>query len=219
MSLKQGKFITFEGVEGGGKSTQVKRLCKFLQANGTPVLLTKQPGGTDIGHRIRQILLHVDHAGMNPWCEALLYLADRAQHVSEVIRPALANGQWVICDRYQDSTAVYQGIARAVNADLLDQVFCQATDGLIPDLTFVLDVPTDIGLLRARTRNDAMEMAETEGRFEQEAVAFHEAVRRGFQERCLQEPERMKMIDARQNVDEVARHISQLCMAHFALHV
>lgn len=219
MAKKRGKFITLEGVEGSGKSTQIKRLSAWLEASGRQVLLTKQPGGTGIGGRIREILLDSDHGHMDPWCEVLLYLADRAQHVSERIRPALEQGIWVLCDRYQDSTCVYQCTARALDAELVERIFDQATGHLLPDLTLVLDLDPAVGLARARDRNASDGLTQSEGRFEQESLDFHHAVRDGFRRLADRAQQRVKLVDASGSTDVVQARLRQLIDSGVSHHV
>lgn len=212
MTLKRGKFITFEGVEGGGKSTQIQRLADWFREQGREVLVTKQPGGTAIGSQIRQTLLHVDHAHMEPWCEALLYLADRAQHVRQVIEPHLSRGVWVLCDRYQDSTVVYQGVARQVDSGLIDAIYQQAALGLKPDLTIILDLDVTTGVARARSRNVELQLSQAEGRFEEEDL-FHRAVREGFIQLAAREPHRVRLVDATEDAEHVFQLVRDACEA------
>ena len=204
-----GKFISFEGPEGAGKSTQIQRLAAYINDCGQKCLMTKEPGGTPIGQQIRKILLHRDHDDMDPVCEALLYLADRAQHVRQVILPALANGLWVITDRYHDSTKAYQGAARGLNPDHLETLFQMTTGGLQPDLTVLLDLPVEEGLKRAQARNNATNLEVAEGRFEAEAMAFHKKVRQYFLGLAAASPERFVVVDARQSEDRVCEAIRQ----------
>jgi len=204
-----GKFISFEGPEGAGKSTQIRRLAKFLEDCGQSCLMTKEPGGTPIGEKIRKIVLHRDHHDMDPVCEALLYLADRAQHVNKVVRPALESGFWVITDRYHDSTRAYQGAARGLNPDHLETLFQMATGGLQPDLTVLLDLPVEEGLKRAQARNSASNLEQAEGRFEAEALAFHDRVRAYFLKLAKDSPERFMVIDACQSANQVAEAIRE----------
>lgn len=204
-----GKFISFEGPEGAGKSTQIQRLAAHLTGCGQKCLLTKEPGGTPIGQQIRKILLHRDHDGMDPVCEALLYLADRAQHVRQTIRPALEEGVWVITDRYHDSTRAYQGAARGLDPNHLETLFQMATGGLQPDLTVLLDLPVEEGLRRAKTRNNAANLEVAEGRFEAEAIAFHQRVREFFLELAEAAPERFVVIDATQSEDRVSEAVRE----------
>lgn len=212
-----GKFISFEGPEGAGKSTQIHKLEAFLASQGQVCLLTKEPGGTPIGKLIRQIVLHRDHQEMVPVCEALLYLADRAQHVHQIIKPALAEGSWVITDRYHDSTRAYQGAARGIEADQLQAIFELATDNLLPDLTILLDVPPEVGLKRAQQRNMANNQEQSEGRFEAEALAFHQRVRAYFLKLAAAEPERFLVINADQPPEAVTAEMLQAVSQRWAL--
>ena len=203
MARTRGKFITIEGVEGCGKSTQTVRLCEFLRRRGIPLVETKQPGGTEIGQKIRQILLHTDHKKMTPVCEALLYLADRAQHHVEVISPQLEAGNWVVCDRYQDSTLAYQGAARGLDPQSLDDIFRMATGNLQPDLTLLLDLEPGMGVRRARARNVTEQLTQEEGRFEEEALVFHQEVRRSFLALAEAAPHRFEIIPVDGTADQV----------------
>ena len=190
-------FLTFEGMEGCGKSTQAQRLCAGLPRD---TLLTCEPGGTPLGESIRELLLEPSRGNMSPVSEALLYLADRAQHVAEVIRPALEAGRTVISDRYVDSTLAYQGYGRGLPMDLLRAVAELATGGLTPDLTLFLDVPVTLGLERVgkRGRHD---------RLESERLEFHERVRRGYLDLIAHEPRRWVLIDGEGSEDEVAARV------------
>lgn len=196
----RGLFITFEGVEGCGKSTQIERLRLHLEACGQRVLMTREPGGTPIAEAIRDLLLDPSHHAMSPSAELLLYEAARAQHVDERIRPALESGVTVLCDRFADSTTAYQGAGRGLPLNALEYLHLIATGGVWPDLTFVIDLPVEIGLERARARGRA-------DRMEQEALAFHERVRQGFLELARREPARIRVIDGTQSIDEIAAAI------------
>lgn len=190
-------FITFEGIEGCGKSTQAQRLCARLSPDP---LLTCEPGGTALGRSIRELLLSPERGAMSPIAEALLYLADRAQHVAEVIRPALDQGRMVVSDRYVDSTLAYQGYGRGLPLDLLLSVAELATGGLWPDLTLFLDVPVELGLERVgkRGRHD---------RLESERIEFHERVRQGYLDLIGRHPGRWALVDGLGTEDEVAARV------------
>ena len=201
-------FITFEGIEGCGKTTQMDRLEKTLAAFEVPFVRTLEPGGTPIGSLIRRILLDRKHNDLSPIAELCLYEADRAQHVEQVIRPALEKGLWVICDRFFDATTVYQGMARAQDRDLIEALNHAVTCGIRPDKTFLLDCPVNQGLERALKRN---EVAPDQGqdRFEREKRNFHTAVRKGYLGLAQKEPERFIVIDASKDEDTVEREIFQ----------
>ena len=174
--MKQGVFITFEGMEGCGKSTQAKRLARTLGRLGIAHVMTLEPGGTEIGRKMRQVLLDSRNKTLTPLAELMLYAADRAQHVEEVIKPALRSGKWVICDRFSDATVVYQGAARGQDAKAhpaSEQGGHRTESGL--HLTFLLDCPVEVGLRRALGRN-----MKGQDRFEREALAFHRKVRKGY---------------------------------------
>ncbi|MCH5276985.1 MAG: dTMP kinase [Desulfovibrionaceae bacterium] len=188
-------FLTVEGVEGSGKSTLLTALAVRLEARGTTVLRTREPGGCPLGARLRPLLLSADWTP-DPNAELFLFLADRAQHVAEVIRPALAAGAHVLCDRYADSTIAYQGYGRGMDLEWLQRLNDCATGGLWPDLTLVLDLPAEAGLLRAARRNEAQGLSQTEGRFEAESLAFHERIRQGFLDRARRFPGRFRVLDA-----------------------
>lgn len=207
MNGNRGKFITLEGVEGCGKSTQANWLVTFLRRQNIDVVLTKEPGGTPIGAQIRKILLHPENSDMDARCETLLYLADRAQHVAQRIVPNLNRGIWVVSDRYHDSTIAYQGAARGVSASDLNPIFQMATGGLKPDFTLVLDLDPQIALARAKARNRQARVDDVEGRFERERLAFHEKVRQGFIALARREPERVFLIPADGSVMQVHRSI------------
>lgn len=195
--MKQGLFISFEGGEGAGKSTQIERLAAWLEAQGQQVVLTRQPGGTSYGQRIRKLILTPQSGEqLSARAELFLYLADRAQHVDSVIRPALAAGQVVICDRYTDSTLAYQGYGRQLDLDDLRELNLKATAGLIPDLTFWLDLNPLEGQARIQKRA-ALD------RLELEQASFHERVYAGYQAMAQQEPQRWARIPASGDVDLV----------------
>jgi dTMP kinase len=197
-----GFFITFEGPEGGGKSTQLHRLAATLAEHGYVVWTTREPGGTRVGEMIRPILLSRQQTQMTPWSEALLFTAARAQLVEEVIRPRLERGELVLCDRYSDSTLAYQGYARGLDLDALRRLQAQATGGLAPDLTILLNLPVATGLSRIpRTAQD---------RLDRETATFHERVRAGYQEMAAAEPRRWREVDAAADENQVAQRILAL---------
>ena len=189
-------FISFEGIEGCGKTTQVELLTKFLSERGVPYVVTREPGGTRLGILIRQMLLDPAHTEMEPLTELFLYAADRAQHIAQVIRPALESHQWLICDRFADATTVYQGYGRDQDLAFIQQLNEMATQGIWPRLSLLLDCPVEIGLDRARQR--IMETAQEgrEDRFEQQELAFHQKVREGYLKIASQNPLRFRVLDA-----------------------
>ncbi|MYL84911.1 dTMP kinase [Desulfovibrio aerotolerans] len=209
-------FVTFEGVEGSGKSTQIGRLCAALEMAGRRVALTRQPGGCELGRTLRAILLSQKSSNLDDRAELFLYLADRAQHVAEVVRPALAAGQVVVCDRYVDSTVAYQGYGRGLDVALLTQLNEVAVAGLQPDLTLLLDLDAATGLTRAVARNDASGLAQSEGRFEAEHLDFHTRVRQGYLALAAAQPARFVIIDAAPDPDYVAQAVWQAVAARLA---
>jgi dTMP kinase len=193
-------FITFEGIEGSGKTTQQQRLAALLRERGRTVVTTKEPGGTPLADRIRAILL--DSASViDPIAEVFLFAASRRQHTTEVIEPALERGEVVLCDRYADSTLAYQGFGRLIDLDRLRTLNDWATDALKPHLTLLFDLPEEAGLRRAVTRNASA--AEDEGRFEAEDLRFHRRVREGYRSLAAAEPARFAIVDGDGTVDEV----------------
>ena len=206
-------LITFEGIEGSGKSTQIRLLADFFTRASRNCVVTREPGGTEIGKKIRSILLDAVNAKITPFTELLLYEADRTQHVEEIIRPALAAGEIVLCDRFFDATVVYQGYVRGANLGLIDHLHETILKGLKPDLTFLLDCPVDIGLERAWNRIANTSGKAKEDRFEQEAVHFHEKIRQGYLKLAKIEPGRFHIIDATQEPsvihDNIVRIVSR----------
>lgn len=195
-----GFFLVFEGGEGCGKSTQLRKLAQALARQSLPALLTREPGGTPLGKGIRKLLLHAKHE-VSPEAELFLYEADRAHHVESVVRPALARGQVVISDRHADSTAVYQGMARGMRfADTLNRI---ATSGLQPDLVIILDVPPEVGLARVRGRG-------TPDRLEREKMAFHKKVRKGFLALAKKNSRRYKVFDGTRDPEDIGQEIQRL---------
>ncbi len=201
-------FITFEGIEGCGKTTQVRRFVKRLKRRGIPLVTTLEPGGTRIGKKIRRILLDARNKDLSPLTELILYAADRAQHVEEVIRPALDEGKWVICDRFFDATVVYQGKARGQDLKLIRILNEKVTRGIWPDITYLLDCPVDMGLGRALKRNETQSQ-KGQDRFEREALVFHNAVREGYLDLARENQDRFVIIDATLPKNEVEGKIFQ----------
>ncbi len=202
------RFITFEGGDGTGKTTQLKALESHLQSKGCSCVSTREPGGTSLGKLIRQVLLEVGKQAIASPTELFLYLADRAQHVQEVILPAIDGGKIVLCDRYTDSTLAYQGYGRGIDLDLLRQLNQFANRGVKPDLTLLLDCPVELGLSRtAQRQSNAGSARGREDRFEREKMEFHEKVRAGFLAMARAEPERFRVIDAARPMEQVSREI------------
>jgi dTMP kinase len=196
-------FITFEGIEGSGKTTQLRRVAALLP----DVVVTKEPGGTPIADRIRAILLD-SASSLDPIAEMFLFAASRRQHVVEIIRPALARGTVVLCDRFTDATLAYQGFGRLLDLDRLRMLNAWATDSLTPDLTLLFDLAEETGLTRARSRNAGA--ATDEGRFEAEDLRFHRRVREGYVALATAEPKRFAVIDANGGEDEVFDRVLQV---------
>lgn len=198
-----GRFISFEGIEGSGKSTQCRLLYDFLKSKGADVISTEEPGGTLIGAQIRTILLDVTHKGMAPLTELLLYNASRAQHVQEIIMPALNRGAIVITDRFTDSTLAYQGYGRGLDLQMIDSLDRIATGGLRPDITLLLDLDVKTGL----ERNKGIQKTD---RLELEAVSFHERVKDGYHLLAADNPARIRLIQASTGIDETHRNITRI---------
>ena len=211
-------FITLEGGEGAGKTTQIVHLAGVLTERGLKCILTREPGGTDLGKKIRVLLLHPDHAGMAPETELLLYMADRAEHVSSVIRPALAEGRAVLCDRFFDATLVYQGVARGLDLEWAGRLHALVFPGLAPDLTLLLDLPPEVGLVRARRQLEKGGRSAQESRFENEDLDFHRRVRQGYLDLARREPERFRRIDAAQDENRVREDIRVAVESFLRLH-
>lgn len=204
-------FITFEGPEGGGKSTQINLLADFLRKSNYAVEVTREPGGTTIGDQIRKVVHDTENTMISPVAEVLLYSASRAQLVNQVIRPALAEGRLVLCDRYADSTMAYQGYGRGLDRSMLKNLTAIATDGLKPDLTLLFDIDVRIGLTRRLTEGDEM------NRLDLEAVEFHERVREGYYALVAADPERWVIIDANRPVLDVADEVRQIIVDRLAV--
>lgn len=207
-------FISFEGIEGCGKTTQVELLAQFLSRRGISCMVTREPGGTRLGKIIRKMLLDPDHNEMEPLTELFLYAADRAQHIAQVVRPALEARQWLICDRFADATAAYQGYGRGQDLTLIQQLNHWATGGLWPQLSLLLDCPVKIGLDRARKRMMDNSLDGLEDRFEQHSLAFHEKVREGYLKLAAQYPNRFEILDATLGIERVHEQIVILLEPH-----
>jgi dTMP kinase len=205
----KGVFITFEGIEGSGKSTQIVLLANYLASHKKSVTLTREPGGTEIGDQIRKILLDPANKMLNPRAELLLYAAARAQHLEELVRPDLEAGKTVLCDRFSDATLAYQGYGRGLDADMIRALDRMVTAGLRPDLTVLLDIDAAAGLSRARGRNNRRGL-EAEARFENEELAFHERVRQGYLTLAKNEPGRFRVVEANAAPDEVQTCIRKI---------
>lgn len=203
----RGKFITFEGPEGGGKSTQVQTLAEWLRKQGKKVVVTREPGGTRMSELIRALVRDEMEDPPVTRCEVLLFLAARAQVVSQVIRPALARGEWVVCDRFADSTFAYQGYGRGIDVQLLKNFNDFVTEGLVPDLTILLDVPPEVSRTRLAARQAST--ADTGDRIEAAGEMFHRRLREGFLDLAKAEPKRFTVIDASKSIDKVAAAVQK----------
>ena len=198
--MKKGLFITFEGCDGCGKTTQIELLNKYLSDKGYKTLLTREPGAKGLGEKLREILLNYD-GDVSPTCESFLFLADRAQHVDCIIKPALEDGKIILCDRHTDSTVAYQGYGRGLNLDRIHQLNTIATSGLKPDLTIVLDVDVETSMKRVGKEKDRMESA---------GIEFFKRVRNGFLEIAKKEPQRVKVINSSDTIENIHKQIVEL---------
>lgn len=206
--MKQGSLITFEGIEGSGKSTQIRLLSEWLTAQNIPHFCTREPGGTEIGSRIRHILLSEQTGTLDPLAEVLLYLADRFQHISDIIRPRLESGELVLSDRYHDSTVAYQGFARGLPLDWIEHIWRDSGNAIQPALTFILDVQPEIGV--ARSLRKLQDQKLDESRFEHESLEFHSRVRRGFLELARANPSRYFIVEATGSTESIHNKIVQI---------
>ena len=198
--MEKGLFITFEGCDGCGKTTQIELLNKYLSDKGYKTLLTREPGAKGLGEKLREILLNYD-GDVSPTCESFLFLADRAQHVDCIIKPALEDGKIILCDRHTDSTVAYQGYGRGLNLDRIHQLNTIATSGLKPDLTIVLDVDVETSMKRVGKEKDRMESA---------GIEFFKRVRQGFLEIAKNEPQRVKVINSSDTIENIHKQIVEL---------
>ncbi len=202
---KKGIFITFEGPEGSGKSLQAKKVCKYLKAQGFSVIHTREPGGTDLGWTFRKILLNPRNK-IDSKTELFLNFADRAEHIVQVIKPALKEGKVIICERFNDATLAYQGYGRGLDKSLIKKTGCFIGDGIVPDLTFLLDIKVEQGLRRAV--NTAKDFKKGKGdRLEQEKISFHRKVRRGYQAIAREDGKRIKVISGTKSIEQVFEKI------------
>ena len=200
-------FLTFEGIEGCGKSTQARRLVDRLIRSGVPSVLTSEPGGTEVGRQIRRILLDTKNKDLPPLAELFLYEADRALHVETIIKPALKEGKWVVCDRFSDATTAYQGHARGQDASLISFLNEKASHGIRPEITFLIDCPVEIGLERALKRTKML-LQDGQDRFEREKRSFHVAVREGYLSLAKENHGRFVVVDGTLGEDELEAVIS-----------
>ncbi len=207
-----GLFLTLEGIDGSGKSTQMRLLAEALRREGHEVVMTFEPGDTNIGRIVRQAVLEL-HENVDPMAEILLFASDRAQHVQHLIRPALAEGKIVISDRYADSTRVYQGVARGFSSELVEQVVELATGGLKPDLTLFYDISVEEALERTYRR---ISSGKTRDRLDKEKTKFHELAREGYLAIARREPERFRVIEANVPPDELHRRTMPIVMEFLA---
>jgi dTMP kinase len=197
------RFVTFEGGEGSGKTTQIKLAADWLKERDISVLSTAEPGGTPLGRKIRDILLNRDSWTIGAEAELLLFAAARAQHVRETILPALEEGRWVLCDRFADATLAYQGFGRGLDAAFIHKLNAFSACSLKPDLTLLFDLPVDVGLARAKERIVGIQPKTAEDRFEQEDVAFHGRIRDGYLTLAAAESDRFRIIDAAAGIDTI----------------
>lgn len=198
--MKKGLFITFEGADGCGKTTQMDLLAEYLKNNGKEVLLTREPGGKGLGEKVREILLNYD-GDVSDKCESFLFLADRAQNIDIIVNPAVEKGKIVLCDRHIDSTVAYQGYGRGLDIERINMLNNLATNGHKPDLTFVFDIDVETSMKRVGKEKDRMESA---------GIDFHNRVRKGYLELAKQEPKRIKVLDATKSIEEIHNEVIKI---------
>ena len=198
--MEKGLFITFEGTDGCGKTTQIEMLKDYFEKQGRTVLLTREPGAKGLGTKLREILLNYD-GEVSPVCESFLFLADRAQHVDTIIKPAVARGEIVLCDRHTDSTVAYQGYGRKLDIEQIKMLNNIATSGLKPDLTFIFDIDIDTAQKRVGKNKDRMESA---------GIEFFKRVRNGYLEIAKQEPERVKVLDGSKSIETIHNELLEI---------
>lgn len=198
--MKKGLFITFEGADGCGKTTQMKLLAEYLKQQGKNVVLTREPGGKGLGEKVREILLNYD-GPVSDRCESFLFLADRAQNIDIIVNPAVEDGKIVLCDRHIDSTVAYQGYGRGLDIERINKLNDIATNGKKPDLTFVFDIDVETSMKRVGKEKDRMENA---------GIDFHNRVRKGYLELAKQEPQRIKVLDATKSIEEIHKNVVEI---------
>ena len=207
---RRGIFVTLEGIEGSGKTTQILALADALRGRGETVVVTREPGGTSFGRRLREVLLDPSGRPPAPFAELLLYVADRVQHVNEVVAPALARGAIVLCDRFLDATVAYQGIARGLGTEAVLALHRKPPLDLRPHRTILLDLDPELGIARARARNAELDLARAEGRFEAEPLDFHRRVREAYLDLAAAEPFRFRIVAAEGDAEAVGARIRDL---------
>ena len=213
-------FITFEGGEGSGKSTQAQRLARFVRTAGIEAVLTREPGGTPFAEQVRGLILSSTTAKHGATADALLFFAARADHVETLIRPALAAGKWVICDRFTDSTRVYQGAAGSASEDAIEALNRIAAGPTQPDLTLILDIDAAVGLARATERREASGKSPAGADpFEQRDLGFHQRLRRGYLDVAMSDPARCRIIDATGTPDAVEQRVREAVLGRFGAHL
>lgn len=210
MARSPGKFITFEGGEGAGKSTQVRRLADFLSTKGISIELTREPGGSAGAEEIRKLLVEGDVDRWDPISETLLLMAARRSHLKNTIIPALSQGTWVLCDRFADSTLAYQGFGQGVDFEFIEGLTATVADGRLPDLTILMDIPVEIGLERALARGEA-------ARYERMERSMHNRIRAGFLELARKHADRYEVIDATRSIEDIEAEIKNCIVRHFGL--
>ena len=198
--MKKGLFITLEGADGCGKTTQLNLLKEYLTSKGYEIVVTREPGGKGLGEKLREILLNYD-GEVSDRCEAFLYLADRAQNIDTIIKPAINSGKIVLCDRHTDSSVAYQGYGREQNIDNINMLNELAVNGVHPDLTIVFDIDTEISMARVGAEKDRLESA---------GIEFHKRVRNGYLEIAKKNPQRIKVVDASQTIEDVQRDVIKI---------
>lgn len=198
--MQKGLFITFEGADGCGKTTQIKLVKDYLEKSGYEVVLTREPGAKGLGEKIREILLNYDGI-VSDRCESFLFLADRAQNIDTIVNPAVEKGKIVLCDRHIDSTVAYQGYGRGLDLERINKLNLLATDGRVPDLTIVFDIDVETSMRRVGKEKDRMESA---------GIEFHNRVRNGYLEIAKNEPERVKVVDGREGIEKVFENVKDL---------